>query len=494
MKKLLLFLPLIVAIIHTQGQTSLYSENFNNVVSSFTLNTSDQGSAVSGVNKWVINNSYNGGSFIEPCLASNINIATTPAQPASITGYPNSRYLHIVNVAADAAGVSNANFVASDGGYLCYNNEANFAKMSNDISTVGYNNVSLSFYYLCAGSSASYGEVYYSTDGGSTWMLHQSNLYNKSSWTAANYTNAAWDNIATLRFGFRFVNNFTFSTSDPSFSVDDIAVTGTTIITNTITTHALMITDYCPGDSITTITFSATGSYASGNTFTAELSDALGSFASPTSLGSVASASLPIYTIIPLNTLAGSGYRIRVVSSLPAITGTDNGANITVGAFPSANFNFNANGLLVTFTDNSTNSDSWFWDFGDGHTSNLQNPTHTYTNIDTFNVCLTVTSTSGCSKTICRDVITSSLSIDDELSTPFTIYPNPTSDYIVLQFSESIYADAAITVMSVDGKMMLSQVLNNGNESVSLGGLSSGVYILQVTIGKQVHHTRIIIQ
>ncbi|MBW7936266.1 MAG: hypothetical protein H3C71_03740, partial [Flavobacteriales bacterium] len=260
MKKLLLFLPLIVAIIHTQGQTSLYSENFNNVVSSFTLNTSDQGSAVSGVNKWVINNSYNGGSFLEPCLGSNINIATTPAQPASITGYPNSRYLHIVNAAADLAGVSNANFVASDGGLFCYNDEANFAKMSNDISTVGYNNVSLSFYYLCAGSSASYGEVYYSTDGGSTWMLHQSNLYNKSSWTAANYTNAAWDNIATLRFGFRFVNNFTFSTSDPSFSVDDIAVTGTTIITNTITTHTLMITDYCPGDSITTITFNATGS------------------------------------------------------------------------------------------------------------------------------------------------------------------------------------------------------------------------------------------
>ncbi len=55
--------------------------------------------------------------------------------------------------------------------------------------------------------------------------------------------------------------------------------------------------------------------------------------------------------------------------------------------------------LNVNFTDNSTPFDSiatWFWDFGDGGTSTLQNPSHIYTQHGTFTATLTITTTSGC--------------------------------------------------------------------------------------------------
>jgi len=47
--------------------------------------------------------------------------------------------------------------------------------------------------------------------------------------------------------------------------------------------------------------------------------------------------------------------------------------------------------LTVVFSDNSTGSpSSWSWNFGDGNTSSLQNPLHTYSRAGTFAVNLTV--------------------------------------------------------------------------------------------------------
>jgi len=51
-------------------------------------------------------------------------------------------------------------------------------------------------------------------------------------------------------------------------------------------------------------------------------------------------------------------------------------------------------GETVSFTDESTSYDgiaSWLWDFGDGNTSNQQNPTNTYLSTGTYTVSLTVT-------------------------------------------------------------------------------------------------------
>jgi PKD repeat protein len=48
--------------------------------------------------------------------------------------------------------------------------------------------------------------------------------------------------------------------------------------------------------------------------------------------------------------------------------------------------------LTIHFTDQSTgNITSRLWDFGDGSTSTLQNPSHTYTTVEIFTVSLTVT-------------------------------------------------------------------------------------------------------
>lgn len=54
---------------------------------------------------------------------------------------------------------------------------------------------------------------------------------------------------------------------------------------------------------------------------------------------------------------------------------------------------------MVFFTDQSTLPDTWFWDFGDGNTSTLQNPTHTYQNPWVYDVSLQITLENSCTGT-----------------------------------------------------------------------------------------------
>lgn len=56
--------------------------------------------------------------------------------------------------------------------------------------------------------------------------------------------------------------------------------------------------------------------------------------------------------------------------------------------------------LTVSFTNLSTNADSYLWDFGDGTTSTLKNPQHLYTTKGSFTVKLTATNKGACSNTV----------------------------------------------------------------------------------------------
>lgn len=74
---------------------------------------------------------------------------------------------------------------------------------------------------------------------------------------------------------------------------------------------------------------------------------------------------------------------------------------------PVANFSFPANNCQnnsVQFNDNSAGSgiSSWVWDFGDGDSSFIQNPTHIYTGSGPFNVNLLVSAGNNCTASISK--------------------------------------------------------------------------------------------
>jgi PKD repeat protein len=110
----------------------------------------------------------------------------------------------------------------------------------------------------------------------------------------------------------------------------------------------------------------------------------------------------PYYTVMLTATNPGTGCSTTVtkitfivVSSPPLIAFTERPDSVT-----------NIPNYTFSFTDQSTGSKpvKWTWTFGDGKSSNSQNPTHTYPDTGLYKVTLTVVSQQGCDSTISRHV------------------------------------------------------------------------------------------
>ncbi len=162
----------------------------------------------------------------------------------------------------------------------------------------------------------------------------------------------------------------------------------------------------CPGSSFT-VSAKATGVYASGNIFKAQLSNASGGFGSPVNIGTLTSnpsgnlQNISISATLPVSTVNGSGYRVRVISTNPAVTSADNGQNISVPIpptpviTPSGSTTF-CQGGSITLT--STAATSYLWSTGA--------TTQSITVSASGNYSVTVTNASGCSATSATTVVT----------------------------------------------------------------------------------------
>ena len=183
-----------------------------------------------------------------------------------------------------------------------------------------------------------------------------------------------------------------------------------------------------------------------------------------------------------VNILANTPLRLRIISELTSVTGniTDacynpfyaqaedyqlviNQSAATLSAdFTASSINI-CLGSSLTFSDISTGSPtSWAWDFGDGNSSTLQNPTHTYSNPGTYNVSLTVsdgTSTDTETKTSFTSV-GSSVNAQESI----TSCNNYNWNGITYSISGN-YIDTLQTSIGCDSIVTLVLTINNGSSS-----------------------------
>ena len=181
---------------------------------------------------------------------------------------------------------------------------------------------------------------------------------------------------------------------------------------------------FCAGNSFS-VPYTFTDCVDAGNVFTVQLSNPIGLFTSPVNIGSISSvAAGNISVTIPINTVFGNGYRIRIVSSAPNAISADNGFNFTINPSPIANFNIVnsaqcVNGNNFQFQSTSTGTiASNAWSFGDGTTSLGSNPSKVYGNAGVYNVKLIVTGNNGCKDSMVKQT---------------TVYPKPNVAFTLAQ-------------------------------------------------------------
>jgi gliding motility-associated-like protein len=107
----------------------------------------------------------------------------------------------------------------------------------------------------------------------------------------------------------------------------------------------------------------------------------------------------------PLKVYASAGdYSIKMITDFgsckDSISKTVTVLPKPAAGFTAANNNGCAAPLNVAFSNTSTDAVSFEWNFGDGSTSALPNPEHTYLSSGSFSVTLIATNTSGCRDTL----------------------------------------------------------------------------------------------
>ncbi len=158
-----------------------------------------------------------------------------------------------------------------------------------------------------------------------------------------------------------------------------------------------------------------------------------------------------------------------------------------------AAFNITTGGSYVQLDDlTDITAVSWAWDFGDGNTSNDQNPLHQYAFFGNYEVCLIATDGFGCSDTICQDV-TIATAIDKTNLFPLEIYPNPTTDKILLSLPASRNAQVDIRVYDAQGKLSLKTERSAQPEIIlDLQSLAAGLYTILLSDGESYYQGKVI--
>lgn len=179
------------------------------------------------------------------------------------------------------------------------------------------------------------------------------------------------------------------------------------------------------------------------------------------------------------------------VKGTDPLSGNTSGFSACCTGPPTALFSANPIGgqsfdfVNVSIPNADTSQVSWWWDFGDGDTATIFEPTHTYAQAGNYQTCLVIKNPCG-TDSLCNQLLVTGK--ETAIGLKAEVYPNPSSGKYILSLPGSGGNEAEIWVYQLEGKMLLHQthlVQANDGIELDLSDRPSGSYWLRVRSGEK---------
>jgi photosystem II stability/assembly factor-like uncharacterized protein len=255
-----------------------------------------------------------------------------------------------------------------------------------------------------------------------------------------------------------------------------------TVVMDSITITGVYGFPVCPNDTVAVI-FEYAGTYGLINTFTLELSDPGGSFTNASTIGMTTLSTSPdtIYAILSMDSIAGTGYRVRVSASEPMISSDDNGTDLIIYNGPGTPSILLSADQTQLYTPSSAAGTTYAWWY-----NGVPVPSATDTILTTSGdgvYELYITNADGCRGWNFYNYQLTGISRPVEAA-KFRIAPNPTTGVMTVSNAAS-FINTDLQVIDVIGKEIYRTRITEAQQQLDLGNLETGVYFIK--IGNQVN-------
>jgi len=182
-------------------------------------------------------------------------------------------------------------------------------------------------------------------------------------------------------------------------------------------------------------------------------------------------------------------------------------------------FNFDVNKMTASFANYSQNASSYYWSFGDGKSSVLENPVHKYKFPGTYKVTLSAKSP-VCKNQVMTQFVTIQFAYDTVVETTtaleknelnalseigsmqIRILPNPSRGMFNLEISDASQASLSVEIMSLTGQQIYKKSIEMPEVSsntmyysgqIDISQYADGIYVVKVISADAVKTAKLVL-